>query len=46
MQKILIQFVILVAVVTGLSFVSHRLWAGKRTKPPADKFQQDKNRNE
>jgi len=41
MQKILIQFVILVAAVAGLSFVSHRLWAGKRAKPPTGKFKND-----
>ena len=28
MQKILVQFAVLVAAVVGLSFVSHRLWAG------------------
>jgi len=45
MQKILVQFVVLVAAVVGLSFVSQRLWAGKRTKPPAGKFQQRKGGN-
>ena len=39
MQKVLIQFVVLVAAVVGLSVVSNRLWGGKPEKPPeAEQF--------